>query len=173
MQPNDKPQFLAVLNGLAAVKPGAKLTNEGLDVWWASFADWAIEDFRNAAAKLAKRHEFMPNPFHFEELRKASRPTAGEAFAVAREIAKQARPHSSSSSGDPRIDAAAAACGGYFAMGQHETEKIGWLEKRFAEHYESISEAEDTREAVPQIAGQPRARISGPQPLAKLLAVAK
>lgn len=169
MQPEDKTRFLAVLNGLAAVKPGAKLTAPAFAMWWDSMRDWKIEEFEAAGAQLARTEAFMPNPYHFEQLRKAGRTTAGEAFSKAMEVARDCRRHDRMSSGDPRIDAAASACGGYFAMGQHETEKIGWLEKRFAEHYDAISDAEDVREAVPQIAGQPRARLNGPQPITQLL----
>lgn len=153
MQNSDKPQFLAVLNGLASVKPGAKLTPESLDVWWASFADWTIEEFRSAAAHLAKSQEFFPNPFHFEQLRKATRLAAGEAFHKAMQIARHCSRYERATSGDPVIDAAAQACGGYFAMGMQETEKLGFLERRFAEHYSAIEDREETRQALPQLAG--------------------
>lgn len=147
MQPSDKPKFLAVLNGLAAVKPGAKLTAEGLDVWWHSFREWEIEEFSSAAAHLAKSCEFMPNPFHFEQLRKASRLTAGEAWAEAREIIRSG----GDCHGDPAIDAAVRALGGYRQLGFTHSDQMHFLERRFAEHYERISEAEEVREALPRL----------------------
>ncbi len=166
MQPNDKPQFLAALNELAALKPGAKLTVEAYAGWWNALREhWTIDEFRSACAQLARTCEFMPNPYHFEQLRKAGRLTAGEAWAAVREIARtRGTPHE-----DPRVNAAVHALGGYFAIGMTNTDQMPFLERRFAEHYESISDAEDTREAVPQIAGPPRARLNGPQPITQLL----
>lgn len=168
MQQHDKPQFLAVLNGLAAVKPGAKLTPEGLDVWWSSFTDWTIEDFRAAAAQLAKSSEFMPNPYHFEQLRKASRMTSGEAWAAALEHARNGYGDESAAPKDPRIAAAVRAIGGYYAIAMSKTDSTHFLEKRFCEHYEAIGDAEDVRESVPQLAG-PSKLLGGPKSVAKLL----
>ena len=127
-----------------------------LDVYWITLRDWSIEEFEQGCAHILKTAKFMPRPSDFEDLRKAGRMTPGEAFAAAMVVARDCSRHTPSSSGDPRIDAAASACGGYFAMGQQETEKIGWLERRFVEHYESISDAEDVREALPQLTGPPR-----------------
>ncbi len=158
MRESDKPQFLAVINGLAAVKPGAKITPEALDVWWAAFADWAIEDFRAAGAQLAKTCEFMPNPFHFEQLRKAGRPTTAEAFARARGIARNLQVSGGflqeSSSGDPVLDAAVRGIGGYSAIAMCDTEKLGFLERRFAEHYEQNTDASEARAALPDLTGR-------------------
>lgn len=167
MKPNDRPKFLEIVIGFAELK-GKALSAPALELYWRSMQGWTITEFAAAAEQLLRTGDFMPVPKDFEDLRKAGRMTAGEAFAVAREVARQSRPHSTSTSGDGRIDAAAAACGGYFAMGQQETEKIGFLERRFAEHYDAISDAEDTREAVPQLAGQPRARLNGPQPISSI-----
>jgi hypothetical protein len=153
MLPANKPDFAAILNGLAAVKPGSKLTPEALDVWWASFADWSIEDFRSAAARLAKTHEFMPNPFHFEQLRKSSRLTAGEAWA---DVLEMARSGWDAKHEDPRVNLAIRAIGGLRNVSMSRTDQTHFLEKRFAEHYESISDAEDVRESVPNLAGPSR-----------------
>ncbi len=173
MEQANKIEFAAVLNGLAAVKPGAKLTPEALDVWWTSFADWTIEDFRSAAARLAKTQEFFPNPYHFEELRKAERPCAGEAFAKALSVARGeswAR-MDLATCGDAEIDAAVRACGGYRALALSDETKVGFLERRFSEHYESIQDKEDTREALPRIAGPTfhRGPTNGPLSITKLL----
>ena len=160
MTPEDRTKFLEVVIGFAELK-GKQLSAPALELYWRALKHWPLEAFQAAAAELLRTSEFMPTPKQFEDLRKAGRMTAGEAFAAAREVAKHSRPHTASTSGDPRIDAAAAACGGYFAMGMAETEKIGFLERRFCEHFESISDAEDTREAVPQLAGPSRTRTLG------------
>lgn len=152
MQPNDKPKFLAVLNGLAAIKPGAKLTAEALTLYWNALAAWSIEDFSAAAAQLARTSEFMPNPYHFEMLRKASRLTAGEAWADVRDIVRSG----GTSHHDPLVNQAVRSLGGFRSLGMTNTDQMQFLERRFCEHYESIGDAEDVREALPQLAGPPR-----------------
>lgn len=152
MLPTDKPQFLSVLNGLAAIKPGAKITSEALDLWWASFADWTIDEFKSAAAHLAKSCEFFPNPYHFEQLRKAQEPTAGEAWAHVRAVARVG----GSTSGNARVDRVARVLGGYAAIGRTNTDQMHFLERRFSEHYEAISNAQDVRQALPNLASLSR-----------------
>lgn len=156
MQPEDKPKFLSVLNGLAAIKPGAKLTAESLTLYWNALSHWSIEDFTAAASQLARTSEFMPNPYHFEQLRKAGRMTAGEAWAEVLEHARNGYRDESDAPRDPRIAAAVRAIGGYRAIAMSRTDQTQFLEKRFAEHYDSISDREDIREAVPNLAGPMR-----------------
>src|ERR1700759_829480 len=80
----DKAEFIGVLVGLAAIKPGKDLTREAYEIWWLAMRDnWTLEHFKSAASHLASSCEFMPSPYHFEQLRKAARQTAGEAFAQA------------------------------------------------------------------------------------------
>ena len=156
MTPADKETFCAILNGLAAIKPGGKLTAEAYEVWWLAMQDWPLDQFRAAAAHLAKSVEFMPSPYHFEQLRKAARPTAGEAWAKAVASCRTAwtpQGYRGGTSGDPLIDRAVHAIGGYAAIAQCDHDKLHFLERRFAEHYGSIEDAEDVREALPQIAG--------------------
>lgn len=172
MKPADRPKFLEIVIGFAELK-GKALSAPALELYWRSMRCWSLEEFHAAAEQLIRSSEFMPMPKDFEDLRKAGRMTAGEAFAAAMVVARECSRNRASTSGDPRIDAAAAACGGYFAMGQQETEKLGFLENRFTEHFESINDAEDVREAVPQLAGPSRARLSAPQPIAKLIGVSR
>lgn len=153
MQAEDKVQFLRVINGLAAIKPGANITTEALEMWWLALKNWSLEEFKEAAAHLLGSCKFMPTPYDFEQLRKSGEDSAGEAFHKAMEIARHCSRYNTEASGDPRIDAAARACGGYFAMGQTETEKLGFLERRFCEHYEAISDRENVREALPDLTG--------------------
>lgn len=152
MQADDKVQFLKVMNGIAAMKK-ATLIPEVLDLWWACMADWNIEDFKAAAVQVLKTSTFMPTPKDFEDLRKAGRETAGEVFAGIRQYLKYTpngytlQPHT------PRnIESAIRAMGGPMAYAMCDVDKLPFLEKRFCEHYEQITGADDTREAVPQIA---------------------
>lgn len=165
MQPSDKPQFARILVGLATIKPGAKLTPEALEVWWLALQSWALEEFQKAAGHLASSVEFMPSPFHFAQLRKAGRATAGELWARAVECARRG-----GGSADPMIETCVGALGGWSVVRFCDEDKLHFLERRFAEHYEQIQDAEDVRESLPQIAGPSRLpKLSGPRPVADLL----
>lgn len=155
MQQTDKIEFVRVLEGLASIKPGAKLTPEGLDMWWAAMADWSLPEFKHAASHLARSVEFFPNPYHFEQVRKAGRPTAAEAFIRAREVAGglELGKHGDYTdvgvtSGDPAIDRAVRAIGGYVALAMRPMDTMHFFEKRFAEHYRDIGDAIDSRRAI-------------------------
>jgi len=152
MQATDKPDFLKVMNGMAAMRK-ATLIPEVLDLWWACMADWKLEDFKAAAIQVLKTQTFMPSPKDFEDLRKAGRETAGEVFAgIGRYIEYSPYGHTIKA-GTPRpIAAAIRAMGGADAYAMCEVEKLPFLEKRFCQHYEEIIEHEDTRQSVPQIA---------------------
>ena len=168
MQTNDREQFLRVLNGMAAMKK-TQLTPESLDLWWACMADWDIADFKAAAIHVLKTTDFMPTPKDFEDLRKAGRMKAGEAWAL---VLDRVRKGSSRWDYDPPklnsrfeppdnpvIDAAVRAIGGYQAIAMHEEATLHFLERRFCEHFESIGEAREIRAAVPAIAG-PMAQLA-------------
>lgn len=167
MQPNDARRFRDLLRGMGRMY-GAEPDALTLDAYWIALKCWGLQDFEAACAQLMQTAKFMPRPAEFTELRNAGDLTAGEAFAIAMSVARHCSQHGSPSADEPRVDAAARACGGYFAMGQTETEKIGFLERRFSEHFESISEREEIREALPQIAGPSRARVSGPRGLVEI-----
>lgn len=158
MQSADRAEFLRILNGLAAIKPNAKLTDDGLDMWWQCMADWSIDEFRSAASHLAKACQFMPLPYDFEQLRKAGRPTAGEAWARALE---HVRAGGTCNTGDDLLDRTAAALGGWRTLGMTNLDSLHFVERRFCEHFEAMQDATDTREAVPQIAGSKR--LNGPR----------
>lgn len=164
MTPADKPEFARLLNGLAAIKPGAKLTAEGLDVWWLAMQDWPIEEFRAATAHLAKSVEFMPSPFQFEQLRRAGLPTAGEAWAEALDRVR----HGRYPTGDAAIERAVAALGGWRVIAMSTDEGLPFLERRFAEHFEALEDAQALRRALPAIAHR-RARLDGPATMRALL----
>jgi hypothetical protein len=161
MQPADRPEFLKILNGLAAIKPGGKITPEALDVWWLAMQSWSLAEFKGAAGHLAGSVEFMPSPFHFEQLRKANAPTSGEAFATA--VAHAASGNwRNGGCGDPLVDRAARSLGGYRVIAMCDEDKLSFLERRFAEHFESITDAEEVRDALPYLTPS-RPALQGPQ----------
>lgn len=148
----DRMEFVLLLNGLAAIKPGKGLTPEGLELWWLSLQDWSIEEFRSACAHLSYSVEFMPSPYHFAQLRKAGRATAGEAFARA-----LAHVRTGGYRHDNPLDALTEnvirALGGWRALAITTEDRLPFVERRFCEHYESMMNTEDVRVALPHVAG--------------------
>lgn len=157
MQLSDKPAFLATLNGLAAVKPGGKLPKEAYEIWWQAMQSWPLEAFTLAAAHLALAVEFMPSPYHFDQLRKAAQRTASEAWEMARKASGTAiqcgQVTHNGTCGDELIDRTVRGIGGYGVIAMCETSKLTFLEQRFAKHYEELKGVDEVRTALPQIAG--------------------
>jgi hypothetical protein len=144
----DKPEFLRILTGLAAIKPGGKLTPEALSVWWLAMQDWPMDQFRAAAGQLASSVEFMPSPYHFAQLRKATQDTAGEAWSQVLEAVRTMNPHVAPSLG-ARIDRVVRALGGYRTLAMTDSSAMPFREKRFAELWEELGEAEEARAVLP------------------------
>lgn len=139
MKPDDKADFLRIMNGMAAVF-GGQITPEALDVWWSAFAGWSVHEFTHAASAAVTRCKFMPRPADLYEVRKASRPTPGEAW----EIAGQGK--------DVLADKAfsIATQGRYFGHIQYDEHP--WIQKRFLELYAQLVEVDDARSSAPQLA---------------------
>lgn len=153
MQVTDRQKFVKTLNGLAALKPGKELTSEAIDIWWTSMRGWSIEEFVTAASHLAGSVEFMPSPFHFEQLRKASKPTDGEAWA---EALKRCTAWRTGASWGDVIERAVAAVGGYRALAMADVESaLPHIERRFKEAYAEMDDAETVRQALPHLAPAP------------------
>ena len=150
MKSRDRDQFLEIVLGLAELT-GKKLSDVGLELYWRALQQWNIEDFRAAASYLARSCEFMPVPHDFEKLRKAGIETPGEAWA-------KVLAHCESGTwkfaalGQPKIDSIVQMLGGYQLLAHTRLDKLGFLERRFAEHYADSQDVDDVREALPQIA---------------------
>ena len=174
MTPTDRKKFVEVVIGFAELK-GKQLSAPALELYWRSLQHWALADFLQAAEHLIRTSEFMPLPKDFEDLRKAGRPTAGEAWT--RAIANCGSCHSplgytaGGTCGDPFVDRVVRAIGGYRAIAMCDSEKLHFLERRFSEHFESIQDAEDIREEVPRIAFTKRRAIGGPTKVSEMLEV--
>ena len=151
MNAGDRKKFIEVVVGFCELK-SKQLSAPALELYWRSLQHWTLGDFLAAAEQLVRTSEFMPTPKDFEDLRKASRSTSGEAWVLACETARnwrELRPNVSS--GDPFVDRVARAVGGYRAIAMHDSEKLHFLEKRFAEHFEAMQEVGDTRDALPEL----------------------
>lgn len=143
----DKQAFVAVLVGLAAIKPGKGLTPEALEIWWAAMARWELDEFKSAAAHLASSIQFMPSPYDFEQLRKAGEPTAGEAWE---EVLSGCLLEPGS-----RTDRAAQICGGQYEIRHADIETaLPHIMRRFIQVYDELSDVDPARDALPSIVKQ-------------------
>jgi hypothetical protein len=167
MQPTEFQRFKSIMAGMGRMF-GTDMDGVILDAYWLALKSWPIDEFEAAAGHLMATAEFMPKPAAFTNLRKAGQPTPAEAFAKARQILRTLNPREfiGHNSGDAKLDLALRSVGGYEALGMCTTENIGYFERRFAEAYEGISDAEATRQAVPRIAGT--SRLTGPTSFAAL-----
>lgn len=158
MRPNDFTRFRDVMTGMAEMY-GREMSNPLLDAYWLALGNWPLSAFEAAARHLMATSPFMPKPADFTALRKAGRPTAGEAWIIARAACGSCREvtaaganyGSGGTCGDPLIDRAVNAIGGYRAIAMCDSDKLHFLERRFAEHFESLQDAEDVRAEIPQI----------------------
>jgi hypothetical protein len=166
MLESDYDAFYEVIAGFAELK-GKELSLAAIKLYWGAMRHWDIADFRQAAEHLLRTCTFMPTPKDFENLRKAGRPTAAEAWERARRACGSAiqcgQVTHNGTCGDELIDRAVRGIGGYGVIAMTDTEKLPFLERRFAEHYDDLQDAEDTREAVPVItAPQTNRTLRGP-----------
>lgn len=178
MIPADRKTFAEVVLGFAELK-GKQLSAPALELYWRAMQRWSLDDFLAAAEQLVRTSEFMPTPKDFEDLRKAGRRTAGEAWTIVLDYARHnysqwdyglpclngnAQPEPD----DELLLRAVRAIGGFKAVAISPIDKTPFLERRFCEHYEQMQDADEVREAVPQIAFG-KNRLSGPNRVVDLL----
>lgn len=149
MEETNFKRFREILVGMAKVFE-REIDAATLDGYWLSLSMWPIQDFEAAAAQLLQTSQFMPRPADFAAIRNAGRPTAGEAWI-------KALRHASSSAyrkgllDDEMINNAAAAVGGYGAIAMCTNSSLHFLERRFVEHFTDMRDANDVRQALPQL----------------------
>jgi hypothetical protein len=90
----------------------------------------------------------MPTPKEFEDLRRAGRPTAGEAWASALDHVRSGA-YRRETFDDELTARAVSALGGWSVLALSDESKLPFLERRFAEHFEAIREAADVRDGMP------------------------
>ena len=158
MQQPDFKRFMAIMTGMAKLYE-REIDATLLDAYWMALRDWDLDDFEKAAALLMGTEKFMPRPAAFNDLRKAGKPTPGEAWARAVQACGSAiqcgQVTPNGTCGDPMIDDVVRMIGGYGAIAMCEVDKLHFLERRFAEHYESLEDRQTVREAVLQISNNP------------------
>ena len=136
MQADDFASFRNLMAGMAKLYE-RELDNVLLDAYWLALRDWTLDEFQGAAAKLMQTHKFMPRPADFYEIRsKARNLTAAEAWFTM------------GKSDDPRANRAMhiAAQGRY--VGHIPLDELPWVQKRFIEVYDELSDVEEARAAL-------------------------
>jgi hypothetical protein len=165
MTANDRAQFLEIVVGFAELK-GRALSAPALELYWHAMSAWPLEDFKQAAEHLLSRCEFMPTPKDFEDLRRAGRPTAAEAWAVVLAYVRtgsydRSRPRiNPQPEPSPLAQRVVATLGGYVAIAKSPEEYLHLRERSFCERYEEMQDASDVREALPQIARDERGELT-------------
>ncbi|MCH8871410.1 hypothetical protein IH824_01345 [candidate division KSB1 bacterium] len=159
MDNNDRPEFVQVLNGLAAIRR-VELTEEAYELWWQSMKDWPLDDFKDAAGYLLLNCQFMPIPYDFEQLRKKGEVSAHEAWSMAMHHVEG--PWRQGVLGDALIDRVVAALGGYSVIALTKTDKLGFLERRFLDAYNDLLDTSVVRKALPDLTERPRIQNGSP-----------
>lgn len=161
MNAKDEPEFLKILNSMAVIKR-IDLGDDVIELWWASMQRWSLADFREASAHLMHTLKWMPSPSDYNDLRKAARMTPGEAWLKAMANVHRSRYVDGQlvypASDDPLVDLCVRMLGGYAAIGACDEDRLHFLERRFAEHYETLEARDDVRVALPRIADTSKPR---------------
>ena len=154
MDSSDREEFVRVLNGMAAMKR-IDLTEEAYKMWWLAMKAWSIDNFREAAGYLLTKCQFMPTAYDFDQLREALQPSACEAWTNVITHAGIGD-WKKGPTGDRRTDTAVTAIGGYVAVAMCNTDKLGFLERRFMDAYNDLSYSDSVRKTLPDLTDRPR-----------------
>lgn len=155
---SDKSEFSKILGGISEIR-GKPLSREGMAMYWLALSHWSMEEFRQAAKHLLSHSQFMPTPYDFEQLRKkSSDETAGEAWEQVRRVIRH-RHHSDPTSINPKVDKIVRMLGGYTTLGLTPSEEMQWREKKFFELWETQSDVEEVRQALPLLDGDRKAAL--------------
>lgn len=178
MTPTDREKFLEVVIGFSELK-GKQLSVPALELYWRALQRWDLDDFLAAAEQLVRTSEFMPTPKDFEDLRKAGRRTAGEAWSLVLDFVRNnslqwdsglpCLNRNAVEPDDELMKRAVRAIGGFKAIAMSPVDKTVFLERRFCEHYEQMQDADEVREAVPQLAFAGRKALDGPRSVRRLM----
>ncbi len=153
MDAENREEFFQVLIGMAEIK-SKEMTTEAFEIWWNAMQAWEISEFKKAAGYLLKNCQFMPTPYDFEQLRKKGETSAHEAWATV--LAHAEGPWRKGVLGDALTDRAVGMLGGYRVIALTDKDKLGFLERRFLDHYNDFQDTQDVREALPNLSERPR-----------------
>lgn len=149
----DYDAFCEIVVGFAEIK-GKSLSAPAIKIYWQSMQHWSLAEFRAAAQHLLRTCAFMPTPKDFEDLRKAGKPTASEAWDLVLQHCKGAYREGAGLDGGGPIDTAVSGLGGYRALAFHDSEKLHFMQRQFAERFEEADDVMSTRQRLPAITDQ-------------------
>jgi hypothetical protein len=136
-----------------------ELDNLVLDVYWITLREWPMKDFEAAVGHLMANAKYMPRPAEFTALRKASQPTPAEAWALVMERCKDWRKPIAA---PDLIDQCVAGIGGYRSIAMADIERdLQHVQRRFAEAYQALDQAQSVRLALPGVAPAPSTARDG------------
>jgi hypothetical protein len=154
MTPADLDRFGEAIRGLAAMH-GRDVTDSLVQLYWSRLKHWPLEEFLAAATHLLGA-QFMPKAHDFEQIRKASLPTAAEAWTkVLRHIEGAYRTGRGLDDGGV-IDRAVESLGGYRSLAHRAQEYLPIDERRFAEHFDQLLDVMAVRQALPNLSNHPK-----------------
>lgn len=168
MTNDDFDEFSKVVVAFAELK-GKELSTPAQKLYFRALKHWSLSEVKRAAEHLLRTCEFMPTPKQFEDLRRAGEPVAAEAWTAALAACVNWRKPEALPTG--RIARAAAAVGGFRAIAMADAERdLPFVQKRFLEAYNDLTDVEPVRQALPQIAEHgKRAALSAPTNIAATL----
>lgn len=172
MKANEFQQFKTIVAGMAALYGRIESLDDGLmDVYWLALKDWPLEEFQRAASHLLRTSTFMPRPADFERLGQGSAQSARQAWA---DVVAWVRASGYRSAlpkhllpPEPSQEAVRAVMilGGWEAISLADISELGFLEKRFLEHFEDARASQG--QGLPSPPEGPR--LNGPVSIAELL----
>lgn len=146
MTPEQKPEFLEIIAGLAELQ-GRELSPAALKIWWRSMRHWDLDEFKRAATYLARASEFMPKPKHFDRLRANAAMNRHEAWVIA--VAHASGGHRTGATVDPIVAEAVQRMGGFSVIGQCREDRLEWLKRDFIEFYDTVVDEKVAAAALP------------------------
>lgn len=153
MKREDYKRFCEIVGGFAELK-GKQLSAPAIDLYWRAMQGWTLAEFQVASEHLLRTAQFMPTPAEFEALKKAGKFTAAEAWDAVLEHCKGAYRNGAGIDNGGPVDMAARGLGGYRAIAMHDSEKLHFLQRQFAERFEELDDVMEIRHAVPQLVDQ-------------------
>lgn len=158
MTPVDYERFRAVITGMARLYD-KEVDATLLDIYWLALLSWPVEEFEAVAASLIGSAVFMPKPAEFNAARLAAQPTAGEAWMQVLDCVKRSEYRRGKTPGG-HIDHAVQAIGGWQVIGFTDEDKLGFVERRFAEAYRESQKVSSLREHVPKAIAKDEAKVA-------------
>jgi len=136
----DKPRFSQIMLGMADNFRDT-VTKEGLNMRFDMLSGFSLEEVESAAKKILRHRKYtkMPPIAEFIEAMEGSK--TGKALNAWGLIVKSLEQGQGPPT-DAKMQEAIKRVGGWDWISRQTYEELHWLEKRFVEHYEAITETD-------------------------------